>query len=92
MASSTGIPDSPVRRSPVIFHLLAFGEVFGSDTWLVNRPENILLHTKDSSSDIFIADIDIYVFWTFSPGTCIVCVSFDLAVPSISIPPGTRNF
>jgi hypothetical protein len=43
--------DGIVRRDPecvappFIIHLLILGEVFGSDTWLVNRPENILEHS-----------------------------------------------
>ena len=86
-----GSPIPPCVAPPFIIHLLAFGEVFGSDTWLVNRLENILLRAKDSSSDIITADIDMYVPLTFSPETCIVCVSFDFDVPSISIPPGTQN-
>ena len=39
------------------FTLPIFGEIFGSNPWLVNRPENILFRTtKDPSSDMVITD------------------------------------
>ena len=82
---------SIVHRNPnyvpprFIIHLLIFSEVTGSDTWLVNRPDVTLSHSKDLSSDILITDFIVSVYWIFSPETCLVCVSFDPAVPGTSI-------
>ena len=42
--------------STIPFTLQLFGEIFGSNTWLVNRPEKILFRTKDPSSDVVIVD------------------------------------
>jgi len=36
-----------------------FDEIFGSNPWLVNRPEIILFRTKDPSSDIVMADLGV---------------------------------
>jgi len=62
---------------PFIIHLQSFSEVFGSDTWLVNRPENFIFRTKDPSSDLGIANFGVYVPWIFSPETCLVFMLFD---------------
>lgn len=40
---------------PFVIRLPIFGETFVSNTWLVNRPENILFCTKVPSSNIVIA-------------------------------------
>jgi len=74
---------------PFIIHLHIFGELFGSNTWLVKRTVNILLRTKDPSLDIVIINFGTCIPWTtFSLEMSLVCVSFDLAVPSTSIPLG----
>jgi len=53
----------------------------------VNRAENILLCTKDPSLDIVIVNFGMCIPWTtFSSEIGLVCMSFDLAVPNISIP------
>jgi len=49
------LPLSPIIPLPI------FGEIFGSNAWLVNRLENILSRTKDASSDIVIADFGMWV-------------------------------
>ena len=36
---------------PFIIHLQIFGEIFASNPWLVNRPDNIIFRTKDPSLD-----------------------------------------
>jgi len=44
------------------FTLPIFGEIFGSNPWLVNRPENILFHTtKDPLSDMVITNFSMCV-------------------------------
>ena len=74
--------------APFIIHLQVFGELFGSNTWLVNRKENIL-RTKDPYSDIVVVNFGMCIPWTtFSLGIGLVCVSFDLVVPGTSIPLG----
>jgi len=65
--------------------LLIFGEIFGSNLWLVGRPEIIIFHTKDPSSDIVVTHFGVYVPWTFSLETCLICTPLYLAVPSTSI-------
>jgi hypothetical protein len=37
---------------PFIIHLQIFGEIFASNPWLVNRPDNIIFRTKDPLPDI----------------------------------------
>ena len=69
-----------------IIHPPIFGELFGSNALLVNRPENIIFH-----KDIVIADFGMYITWTFSLEICRICVLFDLGVPSISIPLGDHS-
>jgi len=67
-------------------HPPIFGELFRSNAWLVNRPENTLFH-----KDIVIADFGMCIAWSFSLEICCICMSFDLAVPSISIPLGNHS-
>jgi len=51
-----------------------FIEIFGYNTWPANRPENIIFHTKDQSSDIVIADFGMCVAQILSPETCLIRV------------------
>ena len=46
---------------PLVVQLLILGEIFGSNLWLVGRPEIILFHTKDPSLDIVITHFGVYV-------------------------------
>ena len=69
---------------PFIIHLQSFSEVVGSDTRLVNRPENFIFGTKDLSSDLGIANFGVYVPSIFSPETCLVFTSF--GDPRCSVP------
>jgi len=66
-------------------------EIFGSDKWPVDRPENILFRTKDPSSDIVIADFGMYVALTCSPETPLTWVSHDLPAPNTSMPLGSSS-
>jgi hypothetical protein len=51
--------------------------------WHFDRPENILLRTKDPSSDIVIADFDIWEFLTWSLEIRCTRVLYYPAAPSM---------
>jgi len=75
-----------------LYHLPPdLGELFESNPWAVNSLENILFRTNAPSSDIVIVDFGMCIAWTFSLDICRLCVSFDLAVPSTSIPLGNHS-
>src|SRR6266851_2170919 len=71
---------SQIRDSPPFFIPLC--EIFGPDKWPGDRPENVLCHTKDPSSDIVIADFGMYVALTCLRDMPLTCMSHNLPAPS----------
>lgn len=82
--------DPKYVTAPPVIHCQIIGEIFWSDAWLMNKLENIVFRPKDPSWDTLFTDVGSASPWIFSLEICLVCVSFDLAVPSTSIPLGNH--
>lgn len=79
-------PGSQVCCSTLVIHFQIFGEIFGSNA----ACEHCLLSQGPIVGHHYRRPWHVHRL-TFSLGICLVCVSFNLAVPSTSIPLGSHS-